>query len=197
MTGKQQAVALWAALPVGRHVVAWGIAVCAVLGAAHDAAGQSGVHDWPALVDVAPAERLAAARAVVSDDSSAGLTRLWLLAHDPDHNVVGAALEAALARCRRQQDDACVASLYFFMDADVEDGPEAWRARTTLLAEQPELARAYASRETKLDVVSLLAGRLSQGLGPKAWLSALALLADDPEPDVQEAASAVLLQLEH
>lgn len=196
MTGHPQAHPFFSS-PRGATRAALSLWLCAGLCGVRTAHGQSPPTDWPALMDVAQPQRLTAARALAGDDSSAGLTRLWLLAHDPDHEVVGAALEAALSRCRRQQDDACVASLYFFMDADVEDGPEAWRARTTLLAEQPELARAYASRETKLDVVSLLAGRLSQGLGPKAWLSALAVLAEDPEPDVQEAASAVLLQLEH
>lgn len=151
---------------------------------------------WRQVIEQPLEQRRAASHQLAQDDSYTGLVSLWLLAHDPDHQVVGAALEAALSRCRARPDDVCLASLYFFMDAEVEDSPDAWRARTTLLAEEPELARAYASRETKLDVVSLLAGKLTGGNRPNAWLSALQLLASDPEPDVQDAASAVLLQLE-
>ena len=175
------------------RALAMGVGLVVVISFA--AAGEA-KEDFPSLVGAHALVRKESADQLVGDPSAQGLMRLWLLAHDPDHDVVGAALKSALVRCRHEAFGICLASLQFFMDADANDGPESFRARVALLAEKPELARAYASRETKLDVVALLAGRLSEGGGPKAYMAALEQLAHDPEPDVQEAAGAILLQID-
>lgn len=139
-------------------------------------------------------QRLLRAQQLAEEDSAQSLVQLWLLAHDAHEEVVAAALHSALSRCPRESADVCQAMLRFFVPED--DSPGAWRVRTQLLLDAPQVAVQRANKHTKLEVVALLAGKLSQSSAPQGLYKALRLLAEDEESDVQEAASAVLLGIE-
>lgn len=147
------------------------------------------------LTDLDPNVRILAAQSLSEDDSAHGVLLLYLIAHDPDPNVQMAGLAATLNRCKKESAMVCAEMMRFFAGDD-QDLEVNWQARDWLLNDHTSWATDNASVEYKLDVVSRMGEKVQDPIVSQSVLKVLRLLADDPEPQVQEAASAMLMQSE-
>jgi hypothetical protein len=176
----------------------WAAVACAweSLAQGHPLPATPGVPIQAIAAGVAHADaavRLHAASLLADDRSAQGVTLLYLLANDVEADVQAEALTAALRRCPRESAAVCANMVQFFV-GDADDSETHWQARDWLLIDAPREATAAASREYKLDVVARMGERVDQPDLNRGALRVLRVLADDPEPEVQEAASAVLLR---
>lgn len=132
--------------------------------------------------------------ALAADDSAHGIVLLYLLAHDVDPSVQQSALIATLERCRNETPSTCAFMIRFFVGQQ-DDAETHLQARDWLLLDDPKAATQAASLSYKLDVVARMSERADVpelGCGARRVLR---VLAEDPEPEVQEAAAAVLLRV--
>lgn len=141
-----------------------------------------------------PQERLAIAQNMAQDISSAGISVLWLLAHDSELQVRMAALSSALRRCPKEQVGTCVALLHFF--GEEKESPGTWLARDALLHDGSSGAQLETLTGNKLELIARLTAMLDRPHAPAAGRRALRLMAEDEDPEVQEAASAALSALD-
>lgn len=144
-----------------------------------------------------PSVRHQAGLLLARDKSAHGIVLLYLLAHDSDANVQQSALASTLNRCNQETPLICAGMMRFFVgdtDALDADAETRWEARDWLLGDDPQAATQAATLTYKLDVVARMGERAElPKLGPGA-VRVLRLLAEDPEPEVQEAAAAMLLR---
>lgn len=147
------------------------------------------------LNDPDPLVRIAAVQRLADNDSVHGILLLYLIAHDPDPNVQMAGLATTLNRCKKEPAMVCAEMMRFFAGDD-QDLEVNWQARDWLLSAHAPWATDNASTEYKLDVVSRMGEQVQDPIVSQSVLKVLRLLADDPEPQVQEAASAMLMQSE-
>lgn len=154
---------------------------------AQSVALSDGVHHADAAV------RQHASLLLGQDTSVHGITLLYLLAHDTDADVQQSALASTLTRCSQETPSVCAGMIRFFIGDD-EDTETHWQARDWLLLDDPQAATQAATLAYKLDVVARMGERADQPELSVGALRVLRLLAEDPQPEVQEAASTVLLR---
>lgn len=130
---------------------------------------------------------------LAGDTSAHGIVLLYLLAHDTDADVQQCALASTLSRCAKETSTICAGMMRFFVGEE-DDNDAHWQARDWLLLDDPESATQAATLTYKLDVVARMGERADQPDLSAGAMRVLRLLAEDPEPEVQEAAAAVLLR---